>query len=632
MRNGTVNKNESQSDIEQVTQYSVPGQPPHPRANNNNTVKRKLETARRINNLERYIKKTQTPNKTEEEYHIMNTASLNYLKPRPDDSNQKQLYEDGEILSNHESDTIDKKSFFGHSHLNDKRPLQKTEPVTPQSKPLSTNDKITKLLEDCPIFTFKNVPNSLMTEYLVVYDFFCKFREVLKIDTKNKTVDSLVNKKSDLIINSVYDSLKDIEPYKNKRHLINTHITLESFHDLFERSYNELFEKLFTFLQSERKKEKLSVIMEMVNQAIDLFWDDQCITIVDDDEKTPENILNKKYENFHNFNSTNTAILIEHTRTDWPKARPTFGTLLSFFQDMRRFLRKTAPLSVDLRVIQKELSRKKIKQGVISPQEHKSSQEVIEEPDKTTKKPRVIDSTENEQMSPFQQTKGENHDKILFESKLKLLKFFIDIIFETVTFRNQINDWNIDLEADCYNARELIRLIRVEIRQIRTMNSLRTRDETENDKKNIENTTQPNEEVVESKSENPQPSIEIKNLKKLPPLPATIQELDLLLSRSLCIHEALTSLIKETSLGCELYQLDRWAFVYVDKKILAYRTPSLEEIAQSNSDPEQKSPEISSKKLDKDREYILIDKEVKRMLSMIGGTNLSEAVKFCFTL
>lgn len=870
------------------------------------STSRKIETAKRINNLEKYIKNRQQI--TETDYIHMNSTSLNYLQPRLETKScteMKTLYQN-EIASNQainrrhngNNPRKDKTPLFSveYSKLNEKetRPLPNYLMATTQPRPQppkpSRIEKINNLLNHCPSFTFKNVSKGLMVEYLVVYDFFCKFRGVLGMDTiedgsssmpvpqqsghsglkqnnqsglnplgqsehpelkqseqselkqynqselkqdkqselnqpkksrpnqpkesepnqdrtndvtkqnqgsplnnsstdQSYTSQSMINdtfnklkipeydkfSSSFFSDSNFYDLLKNIEPYSNKGHITNTHLTMEYFHILLNVAFSTLFEKIFFLLQSERKREKITIVMDMVDEAMNIFWGGHCDfkisdiepgqegldmqnisgTLKNEQEKerkriegesssfdqgtnvhrekrqknkmqmsgtigdgfkegyssknainditTIENFNTKQIDhegiggdNSPNFARANYILLSSHSRTNWPTSRPTFSSLLSFLLDIKRLLRRTVPDTIDLRVIQREMGRKKGLNEFNMVEVHGSEKEDISNDSKQTnsknkhveksveqssKKPKLTqnskksgskqkdDQTDQENESNSSKIVQENEDinektphvsadpeeERNLTAKIKLLKFLIDILYESNTLRISTADWNKETEDDCTILREFIKNLRAEMRRVKSLEISKNK-EGENDKKyNKKEGDKYNEEGPHASPM--KKSSQINNLKELPKLPDKICDLEYLLNKSLAILEALQNLLKENNLGCEIHQQEQWVFLYVDRRILAYSTPSCEEIVggmkhldisnkdgMSVRDKSAHSASVEQVVTNKTHQknnstaayynkahFCLIDDETKRMLGTIGGFNMAEAFKFCTT-
>lgn len=698
---------------EQRSNQNIPERKRNKKATTTSTS-RKIATAKRINNLEKYIKKRQCITKTEPDFITMNSTSVSFLKPRPDYKSQlndryfKRGPEDGEISTESNFNGSDtsfvptsrNKSMAGRNNLKTSNTTghttadakgfnttvhakgfnttvnakgfnttvhaissnatssntinsNATSSNTTSSNTINSNttssttfnnngfiivpkelshvDKISDLLLHCPPFTFKDVPQALLTEYLVVYDFYCKFRQLLEIDQKNTKYDSFSS--SFFRDSNFYDLLKNIEPYSNRSHLTNTHLTMEQFHDLLLTSYHTLFEKAFSLIQNERKREKVTVVMEMVEGAINTFWERECIG---DELDSDENISQGGYS------KTNEQILKAHSRTNWATTRASFLSLLSFFIDAKRLLRKSVPSTIDLRIIQNELFRNS-KKLVIDQAEERAAKKPrfidssdVKEPSVTEKSTAVKETGKKGQSSVTKKDSSikNDHDtkgcNTVLTSKIKLLKFLIDIIYETNVLRNSTTDWNKDIEDDCTRLREFIKNIRMEMRKIKNIEFIKNK-EIDHKKNRSEN------KVKRSVDETDQGSIQkILNLKKLPPLPNKISDLEYLLNKSLAILEALQNLLKENNLGCEIYQQDHWVFLYVDRRILAYSTPDINkqiktlEIKNTHQKKQMKKETTEQPDM-KGGGFCLIDDETKRMLTMVGGINMAEAFKFCTT-
>lgn len=629
----------------------------------------KLETARRITNLEKFIKKrvngdsstAETSSYRTKQEQIEN-ARMEYLQPKP-------------LYSTENPFEKNQKTDYNKTDYNKEFGTQISEKDCPRPQ-LTRKERIIELLSNSTVFRLDGVPDDILTDYLVVYDFYCKYRkemEITKLIRKSSESSIIQNgetekedsqsKETKIDDRNLNDFISNITPlYSNPDHLSNTHLSLHLFSIFLHSDYFSLFKSIFCHVQTERKREKVTIFMDSVARAVDMYWEGEC------DEISSENESDKN-ENEKKFDENKNNTLLETIeRINWSSSKPTYTALLSFFVDMRRMLHFNIPKSIDLTSIVKE-KKKRIIEESSENEEIKNSQN------------KEKDHKKNPSPKPTVMASEKKNSNNLLVSKIKLLKFLIDILYETNIIHKMVTDWNKDLEIDQQRLREYIKEVRSEIRRVRTAQILETQKTSQNENNNsiqaqtnlstvsnlsnskdlndskdpnnlkdlnnledktnekeqsnlneqadlIDKTISDNATIVNpisskislnivSKQKSTKENMEEKqnnDFISLPKIPRDLQtgdskynfliiNLEMLLTAALNYQYKLNMLLKSTSLSAEILQFDKFVFLYIDKFILFY-------------------------KIKEERIYKIVSEEnIKRLVS-IGG-EVGDGLRYC---
>lgn len=584
----------------------------------------KIAAAKRVNNLDKFIKK-------QNREYSNQVADLDIQEISGTSSHSSRF------SSNRNTNQMNSPNFYGQGDVSfiKPKPIRKTsEPTDFQSmsshvddvrmisnnldqerKIISRSERIDSILSTAQKFSIKNVPEKLLSDYLTVYDFCCKFRKIFGID---KEVMKLTQKKDgksenesntfpakDLTAENFTGQIDSgntpmIQFYTDPEHISKTHLSLKNFAHFLHDDFFVLFTSLFSLLQAERKKEKVNVFFESVRAG--LFWLWENLEINESNSNEDENSPNKdtKEENvdekieekqqskdetpaqkishpeWQTFGKKNDKILAAHGRLNWFTSKPSFSALVSFFIDLKRMQHLSVPSEIDLSIIQQSLkeSEKKRKKNESSHDDARKNQ--IIESSETEEKPPNSQDAKNEPEKPqktiqISLSTVNEAQNISTVSKIRLLKFLIDILYETTIVQQHVREWNLDLENDNNRLRDYIKDLRNEIRRVKqekvTLHQKKEIGEiaNENDQK-----TEEKSQIIEFFHEKPpaKPKLDPKKI-YLPPF-TQVKNLDLLLSNALDVHNQLLNLLKRTSLSAEIMNSETHVFILIDNKVLFY--------------------------------------------------------------
>lgn len=303
---------------------------------------------------------------------------------------------------------------------------------------ISRSQRILNILSECDLFEVNFIPSEILRDFLIIYNFIYKYRTELKIEnliahsseknedldpkTEVKTSDSKnsENQSDSLNKTSKKNESEESEKLNDSVQKNVSHMSIQRFIELLDSNYIQLIISVFNFIQQERRREKVAVFNENFTRAIELYWDDLCDPKDDknDEVDLKENLLEK---NENNFEKTNNTFLENIQRVNWFNTKSSIPSILSFMLDIKRQLHIISPKNIDLRIIQK-------------------------------KNRTILENDENE-----------------IKSKILLLKFFIDIIYEGNLIKNITREWNKELENDLNIVKEYAKEIRTEIKRLKML-------------------------------------------------------------------------------------------------------------------------------------------------------------------